>query len=146
MFGLSFQQLIIQLHVFSTLLMTGVVWHMQVVHYPMFLDFKKEDGVRATEFHRQRTGYLVMPVMVVEFVTAVLLTSSSWMMLYGNFLWLNLMLLVLIWAITFLRHVPRHKRLSESFEPDTVHALVRANWVRTLLWTLRSILLIRFLG
>ena len=142
----SLQYLVIRAHLFSTLFMTGAVWFVQVVHYPFFRHLRAEDGPQASRFHRKRTGWILGPVMILELVTAVMLLSSSWVTQYGNYLWLNLGLLLVIWAVTFLKFVPIHHLLTEAYNPGAVNALVRLNWVRTILWSFRSILLLSFLG
>ena len=146
MFDGSLQQLVIQLHVFSTFFMTGIIWYVQVVHYPLFKFIKQEDGSRSAFFHLRRTAFVVMPVMIIELITAVMLMSSSWMLLYSNYLWVNLALLILIWIISFSIHFPQHKALTKSFSSATLRPLVRSNWIRTALWTIRSLLLLRFLS
>ncbi|MDA0345902.1 MAG: hypothetical protein O3C43_10525 [Verrucomicrobia bacterium] len=142
----SLQSLAIQAHVFSTLLMTGIVWFVQMVHYP-FLNFVAEEKRReAAEFHQHRTSQVVLPIMIIELVTAVTLLGSSWMMRYGQTIWINLGLLLLTWGVTFFRFMPLYKQLLGGFDSNLVKALKSANWVRTSLWTVRSVLLISFLN
>ena len=142
----SLQHLALQLHLFTTLFMTGTVWFVQIVHYPSFSYFASGDENKAAEFHQKRTGWIVMPVMLVELATAVVLLGSSWVMQYGNYLWINLTLLILIWVITFFKVVPLHKRLLAQFNQSVVNSLVSINWMRTILWTVRAVLLMSFLG
>ena len=142
----SYQQLAIQLHLFSTLMMTGVVWFVQWVHYPSFRFVDTAKGSEAAQFHQVKTGLLVIPLMLVEMGTAVLLMSSSWVAQYGSYLWINLGLLFLIWAVTFLKMVPLHRQLADQFDKDIVSSLISMNWVRTILWTVRAVLLLRFLS
>ena len=144
MFDSSFQHLVIQMHLFCTLFMTGLIWFVQVVHYP-FLRFAKESEP-FVQFYRQRTGWIVLPVMLVELATAILLMASSWVTLYGNYLLANLVLLLLIWGVTFVRISPMHRRLADQVDQGIINSLVTSNWIRTILWSLRSLILIQFLG
>lgn len=146
MFGPDAQYLAIQIHVFATLFMTGVIWYVQLVHYP-YLRFTAEDSAReAAEFHQRRTGYVVMPVMFLEFGTGIFLLSSTWMMLFSRTLWLNLLLLLAIWGVTFLKFMPLHKAMLNKFDSSLIRSLVAVNWVRTILWTARAVILVSFLG
>ena len=142
----SFQHLVIQLHFFSTLLMTGVIWFVQLVHYPSFRFIDKGVGQEAAQFHQRKTGILVIPLMLVEIGTAILLMGSSWIMLYGTYLWINLGLLFFIWGVTFLRMVPLHRQLANRMDDEVISSLVSTNWIRTILWTMRAGLLLSFLG
>ena len=142
----SLQSLAIQAHVFATLFMTGIVWFVQMVHYPFF-DFAAEGNRReASEFHQRRTSQLVLPIMIIELVTAVALLGSSWMMRYGQTIWINLGLLLLTWGVTFFRFMPLYRQLLGGFDSNLIKTLISANWVRTALWTVRSVLLISFLN
>ena len=142
----AYQQLTIQLHLFTTLAMTGVIWFVQLVHYPSFRFVASDKGPEAAQFHQRNTGFLVIPLMLVEMGTALLLMGSSWVTQYGSYLWLNLALLFLIWGVTFFKMVPLHRKLIESMDEATVSSLVSINWMRTGLWTARAVLLLSFLS
>jgi hypothetical protein len=90
--------------------------------------------------HRARTSILVVPLMLVEAFTAV-----TMLFLRPNGVPLSsavagVVLLSLVWGSTFLLQVPAHARLSESFDVTAYRRLVLTNWVRTIGWTLRGIL------
>lgn len=122
--------------------MTGVVWFVQVVHYPLF------PGSPATTFpHWQsenvrRTRRLVLPVMLAETGTALALAAArpASTALQGG-----LLLLALVWLSTLLVQLPIHTRLQTAFDPAGHLRLVRSNWVRTAAWTARSVLALGFL-
>ena len=142
----SYQQLTIQLHFFATLLMTGIVWFVQLVHYPSFRFVSEETGNDAVRFHQRNTSFLVIPLMLVEMGTGILLMSSSWVTMYGNYLLINLALLFLIWAVTFLKMFPLYRQLNEAMNETSIRSLIFMNWIRTVLWTARAGLLLSFLG
>ena len=61
------------LHLAGTLVMVGVIWYVQLVHYPLMA---RVNPVGFPEFHREhtrRTGWVVIGPMLVEAATAVLL-------------------------------------------------------------------------
>lgn len=120
--------------------MVGVIWFVQLVHYPLF------DGVGAQGFaayeerHARQTTWVVMPLMLVEIATAAALLALRPAGAPGWALWTGLAAVLLIWASTFLVQVPLHGRLAGGFDARVHAALVATNWVRTGLWTARGVL------
>ena len=53
----------------------------------------------------------------------------------------GVLLVFLLWGSTFFWQVPAHQRLSESFDPATHRRLVQSNWLRTVGWTGRGLLI-----
>jgi hypothetical protein len=117
-----------------TLVLTGIVWFVQVVHYPLFAHVEPGSFSTYELEHTRRTTLVVAPLMVVEAVCAmallVLETSPATA--------LGVLLLAGIWASTFLVQVPCHRVLEEGWNSVAHARLVRSNWVRTALWTVRS--------
>ena len=127
-------------HAAATLAMGGVIWFVQVVHYPLFAavgDGRFADYERA---HRRLTTWVVAPLMLVELVTAVALPLWPAAARPGWVPWLGLTLLAVVWLSTFLVQVPLHERLSRGFDPAAHRHLVRTNWLRTAAWTARGAL------
>jgi len=50
-------------HLFSTLLMTGVIWFAQAVHYPLLERVAGDAFVAYEKENSRRTGWVVIPVM-----------------------------------------------------------------------------------
>ncbi len=128
------------IHLVATAMMAGLIWFVQVVHYPLFDAVGAEQSVAYAHEHQRRTSYVVGPPMAVEGVTALLLffrpprgTGSVWP-------FVGLVLLGIVHASTVFLQVPQHARLAESYDPARVRFLVRTNWVRTLGWTARTAL------
>lgn len=125
----------------STLFMTGLIWFVQIVHYPLMACVESGSScyARYQERHMRQTTWVVLPPMVVELVTSVGLlfwppSQSHYGMVAGGAI-----LVLLIWVSTFLLQVPAHQRLLMGFS-DVAHSrLVNTNWVRTILWSLRAV-------
>jgi hypothetical protein len=49
-------------------------------------------------------------------------------------------LVVFVWIITFFVQVPLHNQLSTSRSSAAITKLVKSNWLRTALWTMKGIL------
>ncbi|MBD3297674.1 MAG: hypothetical protein GF341_03385 [candidate division Zixibacteria bacterium] len=127
-------------HVFATLSMVGVIWFVQLVHYPMFATVDRAGFIEYHAVHMRRTSWVVVPLMFVEAISAGLLIWWTPPAISSLTLWIAAILLALIWISTFAVQVPLHNRLSRDGDPGTVKLLVATNWVRTVLWTARGLL------
>lgn len=123
--------------------MMGLIWFVQVVHYPLFLYVGESQYPVYQKVHMQRTTWVVGPVMLVELLTSVWLIWQHWMV---TGLWIGLGLLGIIWLSTGLLQVPRHNRLLLGFDLSHHRLLVVTNWVRTCAWTGRGIVMIWLLS
>ena len=132
--------LVLIAHGISTVAMTGVIWFVQVVHYPLFQKIPAEQFVVYEKAHTLRTGLVVMPLMTIELITAILLVmyldSTVWYLSYE----LGLGLLLLIWLVTLLVFAPMHGKLCDGYDNGTIRRLLKLNWVRTIVWSLRSVM------
>lgn len=135
-------QFLLAAHAFSTLCMTGLIWFVQIVHYPMFALVGQQQFVEYERVHQRLTTWVVAPLMLTELATAIgLLVSRSGKISVGS-LWLGLILLGINWLSTAAIQVPAHNQLQAGFS-DAVHRkLVNSNWIRTLAWTARGLLVV----
>ena len=127
-------------HLFSTLYMTGLIWFVQIVHYPLFAMVDSQSFAPYHDAHARLTIWAVGMPMIVEVATASVLFKrrprSSSFGLVGA----SSVMLAIVWASTWILQVPQHRALASGFN-DTAHSfLVDSNWVRTCGWTLRSLL------
>ena len=130
------------IHAGATLSMGGLIWFVQVVHYPLFASVGRETAPAYFQLHTRLTGFVVVPLMLTELVTAVLLMWQPPSGVPYPALTAGLVLLVLVWVSTFVLQVPCHRQLSDGWDELTIRRLVRTNWIRTLLWSARSILVL----
>jgi hypothetical protein len=77
--------------------------------------------------------------MIVELITSVVLYMNDTSSLIFA---LNLAIIVLIWCSTFFIQVPIHTILSSGKDKKMIEKLVKTNWIRTFLWTIRMLLII----
>jgi hypothetical protein len=150
---------VLAIHALATCLMAGVVWFVQVVHYPLLMRVPIEQRSAYAREHATRTTRLVAPLMLIELTAALALVMPpswlggeagaggarvSWMAISG------LTLLALLWASTFLVQVPLHARLQrerDAIKSDAlIGRLVATNAVRTALWTARGVLAVGMVG
>ena len=126
----------------STLFMTGLIWFVQVVHYPLFGRVDPDSFRRYHADHTRATALVVLLPMVLELVTSFVLVgerpdgTEPWMA------WLGLAFAVATWAATFFFSVPAHNRLAGGFDPEAHRSLVSTNGIRVLAWTGHSAVLL----
>lgn len=118
-------------HAACALFMAGVVWFVQVVHYPLMRRVNPERFAGFMEEHVRRTGWVLAPVTAVEALTGLYLRYEVASML----LTVNLVLLGTAWASTLFVQLPQYRRLMEGHHAETLAKLIRWNLLRTLAWT-----------
>lgn len=126
-------------------MMTGLIWFVQVVHYPLFVRIPPASFTDYERSHTTRTGVVVAPIMLTELVTAVALPLSRTSYAVSPLYMTSLGCLLLIWISTFLVQVPLHAMLEKNHCPNSIRRLVLTNWIRTILWSLRSVFLLLIL-
>ena len=129
------------IHLASTLYMVGLIWFVQIVHYPLLGKVGISEFLTYEREHVQRTTWVVSP-MLFEFSTALLLTWNQRAGIPAWAAWAGLSLLLMIWLSTVLIQVPCHRRLEQGFDVGVHRRLVRSNWIRTICWSLRGVLVI----
>ena len=120
--------------------MTGVIWMVQLVTYPQFLDVPAAAFPEFHDRYTKRITFIVAPLMLLELGLSLFAawhfreTDLHWLMAVGA------AMTVALWLITFFVQVPQHDTLSAGFSKPVVRALIAGNWIRTVLWTARSAL------
>lgn len=138
--------LLLLVHAAATLVMVGVIWFVQVVHYPLFGRVDPSGFPAYSGAHSRLTGYVVGPPMFLEMATAVLLLVFRPVEAPAYAAWTGFILLVLVWLSTALLQVPRHRVLGLGFDSTAWNGLVLTNWARTAGWSLRGLLVLWMLS
>jgi hypothetical protein len=122
-----------------TWFMTGVIWFVQVVHYPLFGEVGPSSFGRYVNAHRSLTTFVVALPMVAQ------LGLALWVVTGGGGTqsqlgWANLGMVAVIWLSTATCSIPCHAALCQNGYEQRVHRrLVSTNWVRTVMWTASSV-------
>ena len=118
--------------------LVSLVFMTQFITYPTFLHIDKD---KFSEYHRKyvnNISFIVAPVMLIELLTLSLIAYFS-----SEFLIIkSLILLFVIWLTTFFIMIPSHNRISKSFNKKEIISLTNYNWVRTILWSFKLLLII----
>ena len=91
---------------FSALAMTGLVWFVQVVHYPLFAAVGPDAWPAYHAAHTRRTGWVVAPLMMTPLGSAavIVITDPSVLAAVG------VVLAAATWVFTFGLAVPARRR------------------------------------
>ncbi|MBL7648752.1 MAG: hypothetical protein JNK74_21455 [Candidatus Hydrogenedentes bacterium] len=126
----------------STFALTGLIWTIQIAHYPAFRYIAGPKFIEFEAFHQRQISRVVVPLMLVELFTAAALLGWRPATLPVHFAITGGLLVAAIWACTFAVQVPLHNRLTQGYDRAAIDALVNSNWIRTALWSLRAGLLL----
>ena len=134
--------LLLVLHLLASFALLGLIWTIQVLHYPLFARVETSAFAKYHAGHMRLTTLVVAPLVLLEFLTA----GGLWYygLRQGWFL-ASLVPLGVIWGSTFLLQVPLHARLALNFDAEIHRKLVRTNWLRTTAWSLRAACLVMYL-
>jgi uncharacterized membrane protein len=113
--------------------LAGLIWTIQVVHYPLFARVGPQEWPRYEAEHQRRITWLVGPLMVANVVLAVALLLAEPDVLSA----INAGLAVAVFIATGLIYAPMHGGLQSSAGEVAIRRLVRANWARTAAWTVQ---------
>ena len=127
-------------HLLATAAMVGLIWFVQVVHYPLFAAVGSDGFARYEQLHQRRTSLVVGPLMAGEGASAVWLVLATPHEVSRLWPLLGLAALGVIHAGTVMLQVPQHTALAGGYNPARLSRLVRTNWVRTVGWSIRGII------
>lgn len=134
--------LILLAHAAATLFMVGVIWFVQIVHYPLFAGVGERDFAAYSTNHSRLTGFVVGPPMLVEAATAVALVAAPPAGVPAVLPISGLVLLAVVWLSTAFFQSPQHRTLGGGFDAASQRFLVRSNWLRTACWSVRGCLVL----
>ncbi len=133
-------ELLLLVHAGATLFMTGLIWFVQIVHYPLFGGVGEEKFVAYAEDHSRLTSWVVGPPMLLEAATTMALLFIRPTEIPAAAAWTGVALLAAVWLSTVLLQVPRHNALGSGFDAHAHDFLVASNWIRTVCWSARGLL------
>jgi hypothetical protein len=137
----SFVEILLVAQAVASGMMAGIIWFVQVVHYPLFAAVTGPHEADYARENQARTSLVVLPPMLVEAVAAGWIAAWPPAGVGRGPALAGLALVGLVWLSTLAVQMPLHARLArEGHAVGVVTTLVRTNWPRTLVWTARAIL------
>jgi hypothetical protein len=127
--------ILIQLPISGALFL--LIWFVQILHYPIFYFIDEKRFPESMVFHQKFISFLTLPLMLIELVLSVYAV-------YLNYAWSYYVLGIvgLIWLSTFLVQVPLHNKLLAQKDHILIKKLIQSNWIRTWLWTLKTVIVV----
>jgi hypothetical protein len=118
--------------------MTGLIWFVGVVHYPLFA--RVGDGAWAAyeHAHRFRTTLVVGPPMLLQVPVGVLLLLDRPDGVGPSLPAVSLACTAVVLGSTGLVFGPAHARLEARWSARDHRILVRGTWLRVAAWTLQA--------
>lgn len=137
---------VLLVHVGATWALIGLIWFVQMVHYPLFATVGTGDFDLYEAQHTRRTALVVGVLMPAEAITAAWLLIESPDGVATGFIALGLVLVAAVWLSTALVQAPIHGRLSTNATTALQRRLVQTNWLRTVAWSVRGVLVLVMAG
>jgi len=129
---------VVAVNLMSTLVLTGIVWTVQSVHYPLMALVGRDGFVAYEAAHAPRMAAVVMVPWALQGITTAWLLVDRPASVDAALVWSGALAAALTVIVTIGWSVPAHSRLSVGFD-ERVHArLVRTNWWRTAAWTIHA--------
>ena len=138
----SLETFVVVAQVLASVGMFGVIWTIQVVHYPLMKQIP-ESAFKAYEAeHTARITFIVGPLMAVEGLCVLALlvwppAGIAWWLP-----WVGAIAEAVAIGTTAFISAPLHGRLGAHRDPVLLDRLVATNWIRTAAWTARAIVAI----
>ena len=115
---------------------TGVlilIWLVQLVIYPGLAAMKDQQLQAWHPVYTCRVTIVVLPLMMGQLIISILHVMISG----KTTAMLSLLIVIIMWGITFGKAVPLHNQVETSGSPTSIIAqLIRVNWYRTIGWTI----------
>ena len=125
--------------------MFGVIWMVQLVHYPLMRFVSESQFARFESAHRVRISWVVGPLMLVEGVCVLAFLFAPPTGLPWWLPWAGAAAEAVAIGTTVLISAPLHERLNAHSDPALLDRLIATNWIRTVAWTARAGLAIAML-
>ena len=123
----------------ASCVMTGVIWFVQHVHYPLLAQVEMGQAVAVAEEHQRRTGHVVALPMAVEGLTTLALLAQQPSGVIWFLPWIGAVLLAVALGCTVFLSVPLHAKMATHPDALVGAKLVATNWPRTIAWSLRAV-------
>ena len=137
--------LVVIAHLVSSLLMVGMIWTVQIVHYPLMALVGPERFTAYEAAHAPRMAGVVMLPWTVQGLTSAWLLVAPPAGVPMTLIVATAVAALVPVVVTVLASIPAHTRLSAGFDAAVHARLVGTNWIRTLAWTAHAVLAVAVL-
>jgi hypothetical protein len=120
--------------------MSGVLWTMQLLNYPLPALVGREAFTGHESAHNRRFGLVVFPGVLTALAETIGLPASRPRQIPRWAPGCELALVVAIILSTFPVQGRQHAALARGFDAGTLRGLVRSNWIRVIAWSAAGLL------
>ena len=126
-------------HAAATLFMVGMIWTVQILHYPLFAHVGTQRFVAYEQAHSTRiTAVIAVPWAIEGLTTLVLLLAPPpgvprWLTIVGA------VVAAIPVVVTIASSIPAHRILGDGYDAEAHARLVGTNWLRTAGWTAHGV-------
>jgi len=139
-------QFLYLIHAAATFFMVGLIWFVQIVHYPLHAQVGHANFRGYQASHMKRTSFVVAIPMAIEAMGAIWFALVPMPGTPAGSGLLGAAVMLTIWSMTASIQAPQHTKLLNGFEQSLHRKLVLGNWSRTVLWSVRGIIILWALG
>ena len=125
--------------------MAGLIWLIQIVHYPLFKVVGKNEFQTYHNGHSEMITPLVGTVMIIELISSTFLVVFPPKNVSLTIPIIGFILVFIIWTSTAFLQIPQHNALSKAYDLKAHNLLIQTNWIRTIAWSMRGFLLLYML-
>ena len=125
--------------------MFGVIWTIQLVHYPLMRHIPDSAFVDYERRHTAAISYVVGPLMALEGISVLAVFFFTPDGIPGWAPWAGGAFEAIAIGTTAFISAPTHGRLERGPDAALLDHLIRTNWIRTLAWTARAAIAILML-
>lgn len=117
--------------------MVVILWLVQLVIYPGFLECSEGRLVVWHKTYAQRVAWVIIPIMFTQLPLVLWITIQEQELADIA----ALFCLLVCWMLTFSVSVPLHRKVDQGdTRRETLQRLVSTNWPRTIIWNIVCIL------
>lgn len=114
----------------------------QFINYPLFNYVSSADFSNYHIYYTKAITYIVAPLMISELI----INSFLLYIKFDITLVICQILILIIWLSTIFIQVPIHNKISNKYNIQLIERLIKTNWIRTISWLVKLILLIQHKG
>lgn len=123
--------------------MASISVFIAIAFFPQFKWISKKRFQEFEVTYLKKTLWIILPLSILEGITAILVWYASYRTFLYYPMFINFLLLLAIWIISFRRCMKHHQKLAmEGFNTKVHHQLVSSHHLRTILWGFRAVALL----
>ena len=126
------------IQIITNSILIGILIITQIISYPSLSSIDNSYFEKYHKNYVNKISYVVIPFMLIELFSLLFLTYH----ISDLFMIKSLLILMTIWLFTFICIIPLHNSLSNKRSVDIINSLINYNWFRTILWTIKLVIIL----